>query len=230
MTMLCQFTTAGYFHLNVKKGGTDSLLFQTGPLQLNQWQHVSFTFSNSTLKSFFYLNGTLKNSITATAAPNNVLRTKNYIGKSNWGGPNVDAIYDEIKIFSVALTQPQIQKEIQNEFYLSNLAQESLLLSLVSTFTKTTGKFLLAFLKYSLHFRQRFVFVFHLKGNFYQTGYTKTPVKRPFTYYSTYLIEQYRFIKNELKCLCKCNQISSCQFVVFDVSQTCLLFKKAFSF
>ncbi len=35
-------------------------------------------------------------------APNNIIRTSNYIGKSNWAinvFPNADAIYDEFKIY-----------------------------------------------------------------------------------------------------------------------------------
>jgi hypothetical protein len=90
------------------------------PLQLNQWNHVAFTFSNSTMNACLYLNGTLVAIVTSAAVPNNVLRTQNFIGKSNWAvdaNANANAIFDEIKIFSVALTQFQVQTEMANEYY-----------------------------------------------------------------------------------------------------------------
>ncbi len=87
-------------------------------LQLNKWQHLSFTFSSSTLSGSIYVDGVLAASGTATTTPNNVVRTNNYIGKSNYEGNGyADAIYDEVKIFSVALTQSQIKTEMTNEYY-----------------------------------------------------------------------------------------------------------------
>jgi len=41
----------------------------------------------------------------ALNVPRNVTRNSNYIGKSNSGEPNVDAIYDDIKIYKTALTE-----------------------------------------------------------------------------------------------------------------------------
>jgi hypothetical protein len=106
----------------------------------NKWQHVAFTFSNATLKSYIYLDGVLTATGTATGGPTNIVRNSNYIGKENpYWNPNANAIFDELKIFSVALTQSQILKEMQNEFYLSSLSQSSIQLSLVSAFVKSKG-------------------------------------------------------------------------------------------
>jgi hypothetical protein len=115
-------------------------LVSNTPIQLHQWQHLAFTFSSLTLKANIYVNGLIVATGKATSSPNNILRTSNFIGKSNWGNPNADAIFDELKIFSVALTQSQIKKEMSNEFYLSSLVQESIQLSQVSTYTRSNGK------------------------------------------------------------------------------------------
>ena len=87
-------------------------------LQLNKWQHVAFTFSPLKDASI-YVNGKLTAQlVNPQVRPNNVTRTKNYIGKSystNDGLAN--AIFDELKIFSVALNQSQVQFEMNNDFY-----------------------------------------------------------------------------------------------------------------
>ena len=111
------------------------------PLQLNQWQHVTFTFSHSSKQANISINGVLTATGTASNTPNNVIRSSNYIGKTNnVNNKNADAIYDEIKIFSVALSPIQIQFEMTNEFYLSSSVQETLQLTQVSTFYKSNRK------------------------------------------------------------------------------------------
>ena len=93
------------------------VLVSTQPLQLNQWNHVAFTFSSSTMKACIYVNGVLTAVGTSPVLPNNVVRTQNYIGKANGLVANADAIFDEIKIFSIALTQFQVQAEMTNDYY-----------------------------------------------------------------------------------------------------------------
>jgi len=73
--------------------------------QLNKWYHVAFVL-NETIGSI-YVNGILAINCT-NFAPNNVQRTNNYIGKSNWGYPNANAIYDEIKIYQGAMSQANV--------------------------------------------------------------------------------------------------------------------------
>ncbi len=106
--------------------------FQTSQsIQMNQWQHLSFVFEKSSPSNNIniYVNGVLFATTSLTGQPTNVIRTSNYIGKSNWnenGDPNANAIFDEIKIFSVALTQSQIQFEMTNDYFFSGSSTTSL--------------------------------------------------------------------------------------------------------
>jgi hypothetical protein len=88
-------------------------------LKLNVWQHVAFVYSNSTLAASIYVNASLFAAGKATGPMNkNVLRSSCFIGKSSWSDPNINAIIDEFKIFTVALNQSQIVFEMQNEFFI----------------------------------------------------------------------------------------------------------------
>ena len=102
------------------KGNTWPLqLYSVQALQLNQWNHVAFIFSSSTKNASIYLNGSSIANKTSSEIPNNVVRSSNYIGKSNWAEANANAIFDELKIFSIALTQSQIRFEMTNEWFSS---------------------------------------------------------------------------------------------------------------
>ena len=60
------------------------------------------------------LNG-VKTSTETFFSPNNVKRTTNFFGKSNWNGaPNTNAIYDEIKIYSGAMSDAQVLNDFKN--------------------------------------------------------------------------------------------------------------------
>jgi hypothetical protein len=119
--------TTGKPYTVIIKGATNPLLlYSTQPLELNKWSHLAFTFSGSTRSANIYVNGILTAQGTSSNLPNNVVRTKNYIGKSNWGNPNVDAIFDELKIFSVDLTQSQIRFEMQNDYFFPGSSTTSL--------------------------------------------------------------------------------------------------------
>ena len=124
--------TIGHCGQYVSKGALNIFYSRSAQaLQLNKWQHVAFTFSSLSQKANIYVDGNLTKSAIVLGLPNNLVRTSNFIGKSNNGDPNVDAIYDEIKIFSIALSQSQIQAEMTNEYFLS---------SLITTTTSTTSK------------------------------------------------------------------------------------------
>jgi hypothetical protein len=75
-------------------------------INLNQWYHVAIVLKGT--NASFYLNGVRINTGTFFS-PNNVQRTSNFIGKSNWDGqPNTNAIYDEIKIYRGAMSDDQL--------------------------------------------------------------------------------------------------------------------------
>lgn len=79
----------------------------TSTLPLNQWVHLAATLSGTT--GTIYINGVASGSGPINAAPN-VVRTNNYIGKSNYSGDSyANAMFDEIRIWNVARTQAQIQ-------------------------------------------------------------------------------------------------------------------------
>ena len=75
-------------------------------LPLNQWVHLACTLSNTT--GTIYVNGTNAGSGILNLPPN-VIRTNNYIGRSNYAGDsNANALFDEIRIWNVARTPSQI--------------------------------------------------------------------------------------------------------------------------
>jgi hypothetical protein len=91
-------------------------------INLNEWYFISFVLSGTT--GFIYVNGNQVGTGTLHV-PNNIIRTSNYIGKSNWGvDPNADAVYDELKIYQGALSSSDIMNEYQ---YSSNNSKLNLL-------------------------------------------------------------------------------------------------------
>ena len=71
------------------------------------WSHLAVQFDGGSF--LFYLNGILTGKRTGASGPPNVNRTLNYFGKSNWvADSNVDAIFDEIRIYDRVLSQSEI--------------------------------------------------------------------------------------------------------------------------
>jgi len=95
----------------IYKGSTYLNLFTSQLISLNEWYFISFVLSGTT--GYIYLNGnqTVRDTL---LVPNNVSRTNNYIGKDNWASVSyADAIYDEFKIYKVALSSADIMNEYQ---------------------------------------------------------------------------------------------------------------------
>jgi hypothetical protein len=102
-------------------GSLQTLIETSSVIKLNEWYFVSFVLSGTT--GFIYVNGNQVGSGTLNV-PNNITRTSNYIGKSNWLDQNADAIYDEFKIYEGALSSSDILNEYQissNNGKLSNI-------------------------------------------------------------------------------------------------------------
>ena len=76
-----------------------------GSIQLNQWYHVAFVLRNT--NGYIYVNG-IQVGTGSLFEPSNVTRMSNYIGKSNWGDPNANAIYDDLKIYNGAMSAAEI--------------------------------------------------------------------------------------------------------------------------
>lgn len=74
-------------------------------INLNVWYHAAVVVQNTT--GHIYMNGILYASGNLYV-PKNVVRKTNYIGGSNFGNPNANAVYDEIKIYKGALTSAEV--------------------------------------------------------------------------------------------------------------------------
>lgn len=84
----------------------DSQIKSNTALQLNIWSYLAVTLSGNI--GTIYIDGVIVAS-SSLNRPNNVLRTKNYIGKSNWAGDNMaDQYLRMFKIYNRALTQSEI--------------------------------------------------------------------------------------------------------------------------
>jgi len=80
-------------------------------INLNQWYFISFVLGGTT--GCIYVNG-IQVATGTLNLPNNLQRTSNFIGKSNWATDfNADAIYDEFKIYQGALSSSDIMNEYQ---------------------------------------------------------------------------------------------------------------------
>ena len=82
-------------------------------LRQNQWDHLAYVYNHPS--HFLYLNGVLISSDTVNAKPLNIFRNQTYIGRSNWPLDNdADADFDDIKMFNIPLTGPQVQFDMSN--------------------------------------------------------------------------------------------------------------------
>ena len=101
-----------HFYLYINNGNYSFNNIVPNPLNLNQWYFITACLENTTTR--IYLNGSLvltdKNII-----PRNITRSKNYIGKDNWGA-NVmtDGKIDELKIFNRALNKNEILQQMES--------------------------------------------------------------------------------------------------------------------
>ena len=116
---LLMYESTSYLSTYVYKGSSKQY-FKTSSsstgINLNQWYFVTFVLNSTT--GYIYVNG---NQIAngTLYVPNNIIRTRNYIGGTSWylTDYNADAIYDEIKIYEGAMPSPEILSEFINSKY-----------------------------------------------------------------------------------------------------------------
>ena len=102
----------GPFGIVILNGATISnYLYSNQSIVLNQWTHVAMTYSAGTVS--LYMNSQSAGSSSGFST-NSVLRTKNYLGHSNWGEPNINATFDELKIFKRPLSVNEIATEMNS--------------------------------------------------------------------------------------------------------------------
>lgn len=75
---------------------------------LNQWYHVAFTLSRNI--GSIYVNGILILS-SPLSLIRSVTRSTNYIGRDSYGDIQINAIYDDLKIYQGALSTAAIQND-----------------------------------------------------------------------------------------------------------------------
>ena len=91
--------------------GDDFRITPAYTLQLNVWYHFAFVLQGTT--GSIYINGSLIGS-GITNVPGNLVRSSNFIGRSNWykyDNQDADAVYDDFKIYKGALTSAAILYE-----------------------------------------------------------------------------------------------------------------------
>ena len=88
-------------------------------LPLNQWIHLGITFTKP--NAYFYINGQLETTFTQSGSgiyPQDIVRTSNFIGRSNWlsvaADEDADGYFDDLKIFNRGLSQPDLIFEMNN--------------------------------------------------------------------------------------------------------------------
>lgn len=79
-------------------------------LPLSEWTHLAAVISNSTVRLF--MNASLVASL-PSATVNPVMRYRNYIGKSNWGGDSLaDCKYRNLRFYRYDLSLSQIVNDM----------------------------------------------------------------------------------------------------------------------
>jgi hypothetical protein len=107
--ILTRVQTTNHLILSVWSGGSQGAwVYARDVLELNKWQHFAATVDSGG-NAVIYKNGSVVGA-GRTAAPRNITRVNNYIGKSNWG---VDAYYkggmDDVRIYGRVLSENEIK-------------------------------------------------------------------------------------------------------------------------
>jgi hypothetical protein len=99
----------GYPHLIIYNGNRKIIDLESSvKLNVNTWYHVAGVYDGKA--AIIYINGKQQAYQKISAGPRNVLRGSNYIGASNWGNFDelANAVYDDLRIYSRALSQSEI--------------------------------------------------------------------------------------------------------------------------
>jgi len=116
--IVAKYNMSTQIYASIYQGINMSSVLTNSTINLNQWYFISYVLSGTI--GIIYINGNQVANSTMRM-PNNILRTSNFIGKSNWDVLSdlktvSNAIYDEMKIYKGAMTSA----EIMNEYITSN--------------------------------------------------------------------------------------------------------------
>src|SRR6266487_149937 len=97
------------FAITASGGGGEQQINQSGALPTNQWTHVAVTLAGNT--GTLYVNGAQVAANTGmTLTPSSLGATgNNWIGRSQYGDPDLNAAVDEFQIYDRALSGAEIQ-------------------------------------------------------------------------------------------------------------------------
>ncbi len=102
----CSSGTSGRPACEIRRGGTIvGAVAATQPIPLNRWTHLAATLQGTVLT--LYVNGAVA-AVSSSQAPNNVVRSRNYLGRSNWADAYANALMDEVRIWRVARSRVEI--------------------------------------------------------------------------------------------------------------------------
>lgn len=107
-------TTQTPFVQVYQSSGTQNSNIATSAIPLGQWTHLAYVLDVMNQISYVYINGVVTAATNGTWAPLNVLRTKCFLGRSNWfpGDQDINGYVDEIKFYNLALNQSQILQDM----------------------------------------------------------------------------------------------------------------------
>lgn len=101
--------TSGKLSFHVYQGDQSKGFETNAVLPTNQWVHVAFTITMNKIGKV-YINGQLDR-YGLLKQPNDIIRTHNFIGKSNWDSDGyADVIMDEFRIYSRELSPSEISE------------------------------------------------------------------------------------------------------------------------
>jgi hypothetical protein len=114
---------------HILTGSSDVSVSATSKLTLNMWTHLAATYDGATMK--IYVNGTLIKSKAQTGSIVEVNAPLKIGG--DWSGEMFTGIIDEVRVYNVALTQAQIQSDMNTPISSLSLSPSTLPADTINT-------------------------------------------------------------------------------------------------
>ena len=115
--ILRRYQTSNDLCFQVFKGDGSGWFTAANAIELNKWQYFAVTINASGAVTLYKNGSVIATSSGAGYIPNNVTRTSNYIGYSNWSGETpFQGKMAGLSVWNVAMTQNQIQAAADTAF------------------------------------------------------------------------------------------------------------------